>query len=54
MMSTTRKRDGELVVTDGIATIPSLGAFRPVTLVQGIVAIRADANVREACVKKMQ
>jgi hypothetical protein len=41
-----RKRDEKLAVSDGI--ISSRGAFRPVTLIQGIVATWADLNVLEA------
>jgi len=34
--------------------IPSRGAFRPVTLIQGIVATQDDLKVLEARVNKMR
>jgi hypothetical protein len=52
MRSTTRKRDGELVVLDGENMSPSRGALRPVTLSQGIVATEDDLKVLAARVNK--
>jgi hypothetical protein len=49
-----RKKDREPAVSDDEDMIPSRGAFRPVTLSQGIVATRDDLKVREARVKKLR
>src|SRR5262245_26095403 len=54
MRSTMRKKDREPAPSDDEDMIPLSGAFRPVTLSQGIVATWDDLKVREAYVNKMQ
>ena len=49
-----RKKDKELALADDEDMIPSRGAFRPVTLSQGIVATRDDLKGLEARVKKLR